>query len=134
MPVFERNEFRTGVNRKWIYLLIIVAFGGFYLSKCSKSNARKYFKITNATLSEQNSVSIDVTFEIQSMVKIDMEKNFEISVFTNKGEFLVGNKLTRIKISALQKKRYRKVVNFLRPIHADEVVDSVRVEFYDKIQ
>lgn len=134
MPIFYRNEKSKPINTNWIYLLIIAAIAGFYISKCAKSNNEKFFRISNAQLSQETSVSVDVTFEVQSLVDIDMEKNVEISVFSNKGEFLVGNKITRIKIPAMQKKRYRKVLELLRQIHQDEDIDSVRVDFYDKIQ
>jgi len=63
-----------------------------------------------------------------------MEKNVEITVYSNKGEFEVGKKLTRIETVALKNRRYRKVVELLRRVREDEVIDSVKVEFYNKIK
>ncbi|RLD55253.1 MAG: hypothetical protein DRJ01_16895 [Bacteroidetes bacterium] len=132
MPIFERID----INKKRpipvtikLILLLAVIFG-IYLRSCWKKNQEKQITISNIEISNITSANIDVRFNITNNTKMDLIKSLIIKIYSNTNQE-IASKITRVKIPALSKRRYLKVIHkFNRPIKENETGLKSTVNIY----
>ncbi|MCL2064542.1 MAG: hypothetical protein FWG98_09255 [Candidatus Cloacimonetes bacterium] len=134
MPKIERTDFKKkrGIPFTMKMTLFIAVILGIWGRSCWRVVELENYLITNISLENPTSVSVEVIFDVSNKSFQSGRKNILIEVFTD-GHYLIANRITPIEVAPQESRRYvRTIENFNRPLRDGENIGYAKVSLYQR--
>lgn len=126
MDAHQKRIIPAGVKM----LLLIAVIVGISIRACWKKSQTDKIEITNVQIAEKTIANVDVTFEVNNKMGVDVKKDFIIKIY-NQRDQEIATKITQIKLKAARRQKFRKVIQrFLQPIQDPQDIKRATVELH----
>ncbi len=122
------KKYPVSASVKIVVLLLIIF--GIWLRGCYYRQLPKEMIISEVSISNLTTQSVDVNFTLENRKGVNMDQNLFIQIFTTEN-YMIASKIVKVTVPAGKKLGYVKILdNLNRPLNKGESIQKATVELY----